>query len=113
MNKRQKKQKAKTRRESQKTRLAQLSYAERMRAIEDTYQWGYVSGSADARNKQEYDDQPDCVVNSPELLDYYAQGYRAGFESYGKGIHIESKPTLFIAGIIIVLSLLALGYKYV
>lgn len=113
MNKRQKKLKAKTRRESQKTRLAQLSYAERMRAIEDTYQWGYVSGSADARNKLEYDDKPECVVNSPELLDYYAQGYRAGFESYGKGIHIESKPTLFIASIIIVLSLLALGYKYV
>lgn len=113
MNKRQKKQKAKTRRESQKTRLERLSYAERMRAIEDTYQWGYVSGSADARNKLEYDDKPECVVNSPELLDYYAQGYRAGFESYGKGIHIESKPTLFIAGLIIVLSLLALGYKYV
>ena len=113
MNKRQKKQKAKTRRESQKTRLERLSYAERMRAIEDTYQWGYVSGSADARNKLEYNDKPECVVNSPELLDYYAQGYRAGFESYGKGIHIESKPTLFIAGIIIVLSLLALGYKYV
>lgn len=113
MNKRQKKQKAKTRRESQKTRLAQLSYAERMQAIEDSYQWGYVSGSADARNKLEYDDKPDCVVASPELLDYYAQGYRAGFESYGKGIHIESKPTLFVAGLIILLSLLALGYKYV
>ena len=111
MNKRQKR--SKTRRESQKTRLAQLSYAERMRAIEDSYQWGYVSGSADARNKLEYDDKPDCVVNSPELLDYYAQGYRAGFESYGKGIHIESKPTLLVAGLIILLSLLALGYKYV
>ena len=113
MNKRQKKARSKTRRESQKTRLAQLSYAERMQAIEDSYQWGYVSGSADARNKQEYDDQPDCVVNSPELLDYYAQGYKAGFESYGKGIHIESKPTFFVAGLIILLSLLALGYKYV
>ena len=113
MNKRQKKLKAKTRKENQKTRLAQLSYAERMQAIEDSYQWGYVSGSADARNKLEYDDKPDCVVASPELLDYYAQGYRAGFESYGKGIHIESKPTLFVAGLIILLSLLALGYKYV
>ena len=113
MNKRQKKLKAKTRRESQKTRLERLSYAERMRAIEDSYQWGYVNGSADARNKLEYDDKPDCVVASPELLDYYAQGYKAGFESYGKGIHIESKPTLFVAGLIIVLSLLALGYKYV
>lgn len=113
MNKRQKKARAKTRRESQKTRLAQLSYAERMRAIEDSYQWGYVSGSADARYKQEYDDQPDCVVNSPELLDYYAQGYKAGYESYGKGFHIESKPTFFVAGLIILLSLLALGYKYV
>lgn len=113
MNKRQKKQKAKTRRESQKTRLAQLSYAERMRAIEDSYQWGYVSGSDDARNKMEYDDKPQCVVNSPELLDYYAQGYKAGFESYGKGFHIESKPTFFVAGLIILLSLLALGYKYV
>lgn len=113
MNKRQKKQKAKARRESQKTRLAQLSYAERMQAIEDSYQWGYVSGSADARNKLEYKDQPECVVASPELLDYYAQGYRAGFESYGKGFHIESKPTLLVAGLIILLSLLALGYKYV
>lgn len=113
MNKRQKKARSKTRRESQKTRLAQLSYAERMRSIEDSYQWGYVSGSADARYKQEYDDQPDCVVNSPELLDYYAQGYKAGFESYGKGIHIESKPTFFVAGLIILLSLLVLGYKYV
>jgi hypothetical protein len=113
MNKRQKKLKAKTRRESQKTRLAQLSYAERMQAIEDSYQWGYVSGSADARNKLEYDDKPDCVVASPELLDYYAQGYKAGFESYGKGIHIESKPTLLVAGLIILLSLFALGYKYV
>ena len=113
MNKRQKKARSKTRRESQKTRLAQLSYAERMRAIEDSYQWGYVSGSADARNKQEYDDQPGCVVNSPELLDYYAQGYKAGYDSYGKGFHIESKPTFFVAGLIILLSLLALGYKYV
>ena len=113
MNKRQKKLKAKTRKESQKTRLAQLSYAEHMRAIEDSYQWGYVSGSADARNKLDFNDKPECVVNSPELLDYYAQGYKAGYESYGKGFHIESKPTLFIAGLIILLSLLALGYKYV
>ena len=113
MNKRQKKQKAKARRESQKTRLAQLSYAERMQAIEDSYQWGYVSGSADARNKMEYKDQPECVVSSPELLDYYAQGYKAGYESYGKGFHIESKPVFFVAGLIILLSLLALGYKYV
>ena len=113
MNKRQKKQKAKARRESQKTRLAQLSYAERMQAIEGSYQWGYVNGSADARNKLEYKDQPECVVASPELLDYYAQGYKAGFESYGKGFHIESKPVFFVAGLIILLSLLALGYKYV
>ena len=113
MNKRQKKAKAKARKENQKTRLAQLSYAERMRVIEDSYQWGYVSGSDDARNGLEYDDQPECVVNSHELLEYYAQGYRAGYESYGKGFHIESKPTFFIAGLIILLSLLALGYKYV
>lgn len=113
MNKRQKKARSKARKENQKTRLAQLSYAERMRAIEDSYQWGYVSGSSDARNKLDYNEHPGCVVNSPELLDYYAQGYKAGYESYGRGFHIESKPTLFIAGLIILLSLLALGYKYV
>ena len=112
MNKRQKKARSKTRRENQKNRLT-LSYTERMRAIEDAHQWGYVNGSADARNKLEYNEHPECVVASPELLDYYAQGYKAGFESYGKGIHIESKPTFFVAGLIILLSLLALGYKYV
>lgn len=112
MNKRQKKQRAKTRRENQKNRLV-LSYGERMRAIENSYQWGYVSGSSDAQHKLEYNEHPECVVASPELLDYYAQGYRAGYESYGTGIHIESKPVLFVAGLIIALSLLALGYKYV
>lgn len=113
MNKRQKKARSKARKENQKTRLSQLSYAERMKAIEDSYQWGYVSGSSDARHKLDFNDKPECVVNSPELLDYYAQGYRAGYESYGKGFHIESKPTFFVAGLIILLSLLALGYKYV